>query len=55
MEKSSFMLKKTQKIIIEERIAKLLDSKMKILSTVLDGTVADQDSLLSEIIKEYNK
>ncbi len=38
---------------IEERIAKLLDDKRKILDAVLDGTVTSTKSLLSILIKEY--
>lgn len=40
---------------IEERIAKLLDSKRKVLDAVLDGIETKVDSLLSELIKEYDK
>lgn len=38
---------------IEEKIAKLLDNKMKIVNSVLDGIETEQDSLLAELIKEY--
>jgi len=38
---------------IEEKIAKLLDSKRKILDAVLDGKATDPGSLLSELLKEY--
>lgn len=38
---------------IEEKIARIIDKKRKILDSVLDGKETDQDSLLSELIKEY--
>lgn len=38
---------------IEERVAKLLDNKRKILDGVLDGRDTDQDSLLTELMKQY--
>jgi len=38
---------------IEEKIAKIIDRKRKILDSVLDGKQTDQDSLLSELLKEY--
>lgn len=38
---------------IEERIAKLLDNKRKVLDGVLDGKDTEQDSLLSELMKQY--
>jgi len=40
---------------IEEKIAKMLDSKRKILDTVLDGKKTTPESLLSELIKSYDK
>ena len=40
---------------IEERIVKMLDSKRKILDTVLDGKTTSPESLLSELIKSYDK
>jgi SWI/SNF-related matrix-associated actin-dependent regulator of chromatin subfamily A-like protein 1 len=40
---------------IEEKIAILIDRKRKVLDSVLDGTVPDQESLLSELIKEFTK
>ena len=36
---------------IEEKIAKLLDSKRKVLDAILDGKETNQKSLLSELIK----
>jgi SWI/SNF-related matrix-associated actin-dependent regulator of chromatin subfamily A-like protein 1 len=38
---------------IEEKIAKLLDKKRKVLDAVLDGIETEQKSLLSELMKEY--
>jgi len=38
---------------IEENIARLLDRKRKVLDSVLDGKETDQESLLSELMKEY--
>jgi len=38
---------------IEEKIAKLLDRKRKVLDAVLDGKETGKSSLLSELIKEY--
>jgi len=38
---------------IEEKIAHLLDSKRKILDSVLDGEKTAQTSLLTELMKEY--
>jgi SWI/SNF-related matrix-associated actin-dependent regulator of chromatin subfamily A-like protein 1 len=38
---------------IEEKIAKLLDNKRKVLDAVLDGKETEQESLLSELLKEY--
>lgn len=38
---------------IEDRIAKLLDSKRRILDAVLDGEVSEQSSLLSALMNEY--
>ena len=38
---------------VEERIAKLIDSKRYVLDAVLDGKVTEQNSLLSELIKSY--
>lgn len=38
---------------IEEKIAKLLDEKRKIIDGVIDGVQTAQESLLTEILKEY--
>ena len=38
---------------IEEKIARLLDSKKMTLDSVLDGKVTEQTSLLTELIKSY--
>jgi len=38
---------------IEEKIAKLIDKKRKVLDSVLDGKVTESESLLSELMKEY--
>jgi len=38
---------------IEEKIADLLDRKRHIVSNILDGTEAEKESLLSEIINQY--
>lgn len=38
---------------IEERIARLIDRKRKVLDSVLDGRETEQESLLSELMKEY--
>jgi SNF2 family DNA or RNA helicase len=38
---------------IEEKIAKLLDKKRKVLDSVLDGKVTKQESLLSELMNSY--
>ena len=40
---------------IEEKIAKMLDNKRKILDTVLNGEKTTPESLLSELIKSYDK
>jgi SNF2 family DNA or RNA helicase len=40
---------------IEEKIANLLDNKRKVLDAVLDGADTEASSLLSEIIKSYDK
>ena len=38
---------------IEERLAHILDSKRKVLDAVLDGEITPQESLLTELIKDY--
>ena len=38
---------------IEDKIAKLIDSKRKVLDAVLDGKVTEQTSLLTELMNEY--
>ena len=38
---------------IEEKIARLIDSKRKVLDAVLDGKVTEETSLLSELMNEY--
>jgi len=38
---------------IEEKIAKLLDSKRKVVDAILDGIETEQASLLSELMKIY--
>ena len=38
---------------IEEKIAKLLDSKRKVVDAILDGVETEQASLLSELMKIY--
>jgi len=38
---------------IEERIAKIIDTKRKVLDEVLDGKSTDKESLLMELIKSY--
>lgn len=40
---------------IEEEIAYLLDSKRKILDSILDGKVTDEKSLLTELINSFTK
>jgi SWI/SNF-related matrix-associated actin-dependent regulator of chromatin subfamily A-like protein 1 len=40
---------------IEEKIAKLLDKKRNTISSVMDGKDADTDSLLYELMKEYEQ
>lgn len=40
---------------IEEKIAKLLDNKLKILDAVLDGKITEEESLLTELMNEYSK
>ena len=40
---------------IEEKIAKLLDKKRKVLDAILDGVETTQDDLLSELISEYKQ
>ena len=39
---------------IEESIARLIDRKREVLNMVLDGTGADEGSLLSQLIEEYS-
>lgn len=39
---------------IEERITKLLDSKLKVITAILDGKEVEDQSLLSELMKEYS-
>jgi len=38
---------------IEEKIAALIDKKRRVLDAVLDGKETDQESLLTELMKEY--
>ena len=38
---------------IEERIAELLDKKRKVLDSVIDGKITEQEVLLIELIKQY--
>lgn len=38
---------------IEEKIARLLDRKRKVLDAVLDGKETEEESLLMELLKEY--
>lgn len=38
---------------VEDKIMRLLDEKMKIISKVIDGKEADDSSLLTELLKEY--
>lgn len=38
---------------IEEKIAKLLDNKVKVIDAVMDGIKTEESSLLSELMKEY--
>jgi len=38
---------------IEEKIARMLDRKRKVLDSVLDGKETETESLLSELMKEY--
>ena len=40
---------------IEETISALIDSKRKVLDAVLDGKETDESSLLSELLKAYQK
>ena len=40
---------------IEEKIAKLLDNKRKVVDAILDGRSTEQESLLIEIMKEYTE
>lgn len=39
---------------IEERIARLIDRKRKVLDSVLDGQVTEEESLLTELMNQYN-
>jgi len=39
---------------IEERIATLIDSKRKVLDSILDGTVTEEQSLLGALINQFN-
>ncbi len=38
---------------IEEKIARLIDDKRRVLDTVLDGRKSDESSLLGELMREY--
>lgn len=40
---------------IEEKIARMLDSKRKVLDAVLDGKETEEESLLSALINEYKE
>lgn len=40
---------------IEEKIARLIDHKRKVLDSVLDGSITEEESLLSELMKEYEE
>ena len=40
---------------IEERIAGLLDKKRRVLDAVLDGKITEQESLLTELMKSFEK
>ncbi len=40
---------------IEEKIARLIDKKRKVLDSVLDGKETEQESLLTEIMNEYDQ
>jgi len=40
---------------IDEKIARMLDSKRKVLDSVLDGKETEQESLLSTLINEYKE
>jgi SNF2 family DNA or RNA helicase len=40
---------------IEERLAHLIDSKRRVLDAVLDGRETDEESLLSELMKQYTE
>ena len=40
---------------IEEKIAKLIDYKRKVLDKILDGEITESSSLLSEIMKQFIK
>jgi len=40
---------------IEEKIAKMIDRKRKVLDAVLDGKVTEEKSLLSELINSYQE
>ncbi len=40
---------------IEEKIAKLLDDKKKVMDAVLDGKAPERESLLMELIKNYDE
>lgn len=39
---------------IEERIARLIDAKRKVLDRVLDGKATESESLLAELLNEYH-
>ena len=38
---------------VEEKIARLLDRKQKVVTGVLDGEEVAEDNLLTELLKEY--
>ena len=38
---------------IEERIARMIDGKRKVLDAIMDGKVTESESLLTELIKSY--
>lgn len=40
---------------IEDKLAKILDKKLKVINSVLDGTETDSNSLIYELIEEYKR
>jgi SNF2 family DNA or RNA helicase len=38
---------------IEEQIAKLIDEKRKVITSIVDGSIVEESSMLSELLKTY--